>query len=80
MIYFNKRAVAIQGLSAIDHLSGQTVAIVGYLEPLSSIIFAVVFLYEIMLPLQLLGAALILGGALASELIVNSTNPIIKQE
>ena len=55
--------------SAIGKLSGQTVAIVGYLEPLSSVIFAVALLNETLLPLQALGGALILGGALASEIL-----------
>ncbi len=55
--------------SAIGKLSGQTVAIVGYLEPLSSVIFAVALLNETLLPLQALGGLLILGGALASEIL-----------
>ena len=66
--------------SSIGKLSGQTVAIVGYLEPLSSVIFSVALLNEPLLPIQVLGAILILGGALASELFGSRAGPIIKQE
>lgn len=41
----------------------QTVAICGYLEPLSAVILSVLFLHEPLLPIRMLGAALILGGA-----------------
>ena len=54
--------------SSIGHLSVQTVAICGYLEPLSAVIFAVLFLAESLSPLQILGGALILGGAAFGEL------------
>lgn len=53
--------------SSIGRLPVQTVAICGYLEPLSAVLLAVVFLGETMLPLQILGAALIIGGALFGE-------------
>ena len=54
--------------SSIGHLSVQTVAICGYLEPLSAVIFAVLFLAESLSPLQILGGVLILGGAAFGEL------------
>ncbi len=54
--------------SSIGKLPVQTVAICGYLEPLSAVIFSVLLLHEVMLPLQILGAALIVGGALLGEL------------
>jgi drug/metabolite transporter (DMT)-like permease len=53
--------------SSIGHLPIQTVAICGYLEPLSAVIFSVLLLRETMLPTQILGAALILGGAIIAE-------------
>ncbi|MDR3322047.1 MAG: DMT family transporter [Synergistaceae bacterium] len=49
--------------SSIGHLPVQTVAICGYLEPLSAVILSVAFLGEPMRPLQILGAILILGGS-----------------
>ena len=55
--------------SSIGDLPVQTVAICGYLEPLSAVAFSVLLLKETMLPLQIAGAALILGGAVISELL-----------
>lgn len=54
--------------SSIGKLKVQTVAICGYLEPLSAVIFSVIFLKEIMLPLQVLGAVFVIGGAMFAEL------------
>lgn len=53
--------------AAIGKLPVQTVSICGYLEPLSAVVFAAIFLHETMLPLQVLGAVLIIGGALLGE-------------
>ena len=53
--------------SAMVELPVQTVAICGYLEPLSAVVFSVLFLRESMTPLQVLGAACILGGAVLGE-------------
>lgn len=53
--------------SSIGKLPVQTVSICGYLEPLSAVVFAAIFLHETMLPLQILGAVLIIGGALLGE-------------
>ncbi len=53
--------------SSIGNLPVQTVSICGYLEPLSAVLFAAVFLHETMLPLQVAGALLIIGGALLGE-------------
>lgn len=55
--------------SSIGKLSVQTVAVCGYLEPLSAVLFSVVFLKETMRPLQIAGAVLIIGGAMFSELV-----------
>ena len=53
--------------SSIGRLPVQTVAICGYIEPLSAVLFSVVFLHEALLPLQAAGALLIVGGALMGE-------------
>ncbi len=60
--------------SSIGSLPVQTVAICGYLEPLSAVIFSMIFLGEMMTPLQIVGAVLIVGGALPGVL-QNSRTP-----
>lgn len=73
------RAVAMLGIvntglgcllyfSAVAKLPVQTVAVVGYLEPLSAVVFSVVLLGEAVTPVRLMGAALIIGGAIFCEL------------
>ena len=54
--------------SSINQLPVRTVAVVGYAEPLSAVIFASMLLGERLLPVQIMGAAFIIGGALYSEL------------
>lgn len=53
--------------SSIGHLPVQTVAILGYLEPLSALLFSAALLGEKLSPVQVFGAALILGGAAVGE-------------
>ena len=53
--------------SSIGKLPVQTVAICGYLEPLSAVLFSVIFLKEPMFPIQIIGAVLIIGGAMLGE-------------
>lgn len=53
--------------SSIGKLPVQTVAICGYLEPLSAVVCSVIFLHETMLPLQIIGAIFIIGGAVFGE-------------
>ena len=53
--------------SSMSQLPVQTVAICGYLEPLSAVLFSWILIKETMLPLQILGAVLILGGAILAE-------------
>lgn len=55
--------------SSIGKLNVQTVAVCGYLEPLSAVLFSVMFLKERLLPLQIVGAVLIIGGAMCGELV-----------
>jgi drug/metabolite transporter (DMT)-like permease len=54
--------------SSIGFLGIQTVAICGYLEPLSAVVFSVLFLREEMSIMQVIGATLILVGAVSGEL------------
>lgn len=49
--------------TSIGSLPAQTVAICGYLEPLSALILSAVFLGETLSIAQVAGAMLILGGA-----------------
>lgn len=53
--------------SAIPSLAAQSVAIWGYLEPVSALVFSALWLGERLTRLQLLGTALILGGAAFGE-------------
>lgn len=53
--------------SAIGGLPAQSVAVCGYLGPLFAVVLSVVVLHEAMTPLQVLGAALIVGGAVFGE-------------
>lgn len=57
--------------SSIDRLPVQTVAVCGYLEPVSAVVFSVLFLRESLQPVQILGAVLILGGAALGECLYN---------
>ena len=54
--------------SSIQKLQAQSVAIFGYLEPLSALFFSAIILHERLTLSQLAGAALILGGAALGEL------------
>ena len=60
--------------SSIGDLPVQTVAICGYLEPLSAVVFSVLFLRESMTIIQVFGAVLILGGAAFGELFHSHSN------
>lgn len=53
--------------SAMVQLPVQTVSICGYLEPLSAVVFSMVFLNEAMTALQIVGGILIIGGAILGE-------------
>ncbi|MBQ8566153.1 MAG: EamA family transporter [Clostridia bacterium] len=53
--------------SSIGKLPVQTVAICGYIEPMSAVVFSVIFLKETMFPIQIIGAVLIIGGAMLGE-------------
>lgn len=53
--------------SSIDRLPVQTVAVCGYLEPLSAVMFSSLLLNEQLTTLQIIGAILIIGGAICGE-------------
>ena len=55
--------------STLSKLKAQTIAIWGYLEPLSAVVLSALILHETMTGLQWAGAVLIIGGAVAGELI-----------
>jgi len=58
--------------SSIQQLPSQSVAIIGYLEPLSALIFSAVLLQERLIFIQIAGAVLILGGAILGEFFHNN--------
>lgn len=55
--------------SAMGKLSVQSVALCGYLEPLAAVVLSVLLLGEAAGPAQMLGAALVIGGALFGECV-----------
>lgn len=55
--------------SPLAKLPVQTVAVCGYLEPLSAVVFAALILGETMTLFQILGAVCIIGGAMIGELL-----------
>ncbi len=75
MVTLNKQSKQITGLgcylyfSPLSKLPVQTVAVCGYLEPLSAVVFAALLLHEKMSLLQVIGAVCILGGAMVGELV-----------
>ncbi len=54
--------------SSIGRLPVQTVVVCGYLEPLSAVMFSSLLLNEHLATLQIIGAVLIIGGAMCGEL------------
>lgn len=55
--------------SSLAKLPVQTVAVCGYLEPLSAVVFASILLNEKMTIVQVIGAVCIIGGAIIGELV-----------
>lgn len=54
--------------SAIKDISGQTVAIMSYVDPLVAVIVSVIFLKESITPLEICGGLLIIGAAIFNEI------------
>lgn len=65
----NTGVVSYMYFSSMGKLPVQSVAVLGYIEPLSAVFFSVLFLNEVLLPMQLVGGVLIIGGAAAAELL-----------
>ena len=53
--------------TSIKELKGQTIAVLSYIDPISAVIIAALFLGESMSFIQMIGGALILGSAFLSE-------------
>ena len=53
--------------SGLQKLSGQSVALISYIDPVSTLFFSAVLLNERLSPLQVVGAVMILGGAILAE-------------
>ena len=53
--------------SGLQKLPGQSVALISYIDPVSALLLSAAFLHESMTPVQILGAVLILGGAMWGE-------------
>ena len=64
--------------SSIGNLSSQTVAICGYLEPLSALFFSTALLGESLNSVQMVGAVLILGGAAFGELFHKKQKAVLE--
>lgn len=60
--------------SPLSKLPVQTVAVCGYLEPLSAVVFAAILLDEKMTALQIIGAICIIGGAMVGQLIKSESS------
>jgi drug/metabolite transporter (DMT)-like permease len=54
--------------SSMQELSGQTIAVLSYIDPVSALFFSAMFLSERLSAMQMLGALLILGGTAFSQL------------
>ena len=60
--------------SSIGNIKVQSVAILGYMEPLFAVLFSFLFLKERLLPIQIAGAVLIITGAVCANLHAKSQN------
>ena len=54
--------------SGLQKLSGQSVALISYVDPVSALVLSALFLHESMTPVQYIGAVLIIGGAMLGEI------------
>lgn len=54
--------------SGLQKLPGQSVALISYLDPVSALFFSAILLHEAMTAIQMLGAVLIIGGAMIGEI------------
>ncbi|WP_223589113.1 DMT family transporter [Neobacillus bataviensis] len=54
--------------TSLQELKGQTIAVLSYIDPISAVLIAAIFLHESMTLIQLLGGILVLGATFLSEL------------
>ena len=54
--------------SGLQKLSGQSVALISYVDPVSALLLSALLLQEVMTPVQIVGAVLIIGGAMFGEI------------
>lgn len=54
--------------SGLQKLPAQSVALISYIDPVSALVFSALLLHETMTPVQIIGAVLIIGGAILGEL------------
>ena len=66
--------------SSMSKLPAQTVAICGYLEPFFAVILSVVLLNEMLSPIQIIGAVLIIGGAAFGEAFAQKSKITFKRK
>ena len=60
--------------SGLQKLPAQSAALISYVDPVSALVFSALFLRETMTPVQILGAVLIIGGAVFGELKSRNQN------
>ena len=54
--------------SGLQKLPGQSVALISYVDPVSALFFSALFLHEKLTLVQVIGAVLIIGGAMLGEM------------
>ncbi len=54
--------------SGLQKLSGQSVALLSYVDPVSALLFSAIFLHEAMTTVQIIGSVLMIGGAILGEI------------
>ncbi|MDN3017084.1 EamA family transporter [Paenibacillus sp. BSR1-1] len=54
--------------TSLQELKGQTIAVLSYIDPISAVLIAAIFLHESMSLIQILGGVLVLGATFLSEL------------
>lgn len=72
---FNTGFACYLYFTSLQNLPAQTASICSYMEPLSALFFAAIFLGEALSVLQLAGAVLILGGVMAAEILGKRPKP-----
>ncbi len=65
--------------SSIQQLSAGSVAVFGYFEPLSALVFAALVLHEKLALLQIFGAIFVIGGGIFAELSKDKTYSSLKR-